>query len=209
MTIASARCAVRLVTGFVLALAVPVQPQTILVKPYIQPGYSRTFPQEDAKTVMWVADQVAGEFTVEYGPPSGAVATAKATRIVLDIKPSQADAKGITPPNLANQLNGEVPIQSAVSQHYFRYSAVLEKLPLDSHIQYRVKLKDHVIREATFRTRASGTKPIKFIMVGDLTDGKAFQNEVAFQMAKTDPDFLVLLGDIPCIWEGTGTPRGG
>lgn len=40
MTIALARCAVRRVAGFGMALAVPVQAQTILVKPYIQPGYS-------------------------------------------------------------------------------------------------------------------------------------------------------------------------
>lgn len=40
MTIALARCAIRRVAGFVMALAIPVQAQTILVKPYIQPGYS-------------------------------------------------------------------------------------------------------------------------------------------------------------------------
>jgi len=184
------------VTCVALTTSAAVQAQVILVKPYIQPGDGGSLGAKDAKVVMWLTDQVPGDFAVEYGPPGGGVTAAKVTRIALDFKPAEADAKGVVPPNLANLPKSETPPQPAVAQHYFRYSASLENLALDSHVQYRVKLKGAVVREAEFRTRASGTKPIRFIMVGDLADGKPFQNEVAFRISKTDPDFMVLLGDI-------------
>lgn len=81
-------------------------------------------------------------------------------------------------------------------QHYFRYRTELTGLPFDSEISYRVKLGTTVVREGAFRTRASATKPIRFVAVGDLASARPEQNAIAFQIAKQKPEFLLALGDI-------------
>ena len=81
-------------------------------------------------------------------------------------------------------------------QHYFTYAATLEGLPFDSIVRYRVKLGAKVVRQGAFRTRASATKPIRFVAVGDLANGKPEQSGIAWQIARQKPDFMVALGDI-------------
>lgn len=41
--------------------------QTVLVKPYVQPGDGTSLSGADVKVLEWLTDQTPGEFTVEYG----------------------------------------------------------------------------------------------------------------------------------------------
>ncbi len=81
-------------------------------------------------------------------------------------------------------------------QHYFSYAAALEGLPFDSVVRYRVRIGDRLVREGSFKTRASAAKPIRFVAVGDLANGKPHQNGIAWQIAQQQPDFMIALGDI-------------
>ena len=198
---------------FALLLAAQsVVAQTILVAPYLQPGNGSSLAGTDEKVLAWVTDQVPGDFTVEYATGSAAMKQATAQRVQLDfglpkVKPpaTPTPKPGATPLSDAatdlDELKQQVVRDSAVrtpekEQHYFTYHATLEGLPFDSAVKYRVRLGAKVVREGTFKTRASVGKPIRFVAVGDLANGKPPQNGIAWQIAQQQPDFMIALGDI-------------
>jgi len=170
--------------------------QSILVQPYVQPGASGTLTGTDDKRLMWMTDQIAGEFKVEFAAQGSPPRTVQAKRVSLDFAPAKpkADAKtDVKTDTKDDEKSKSIPERS---QHYFKYTAQLDGLPFDSVITYRVKLGDAIVREGAFPTRATATKPVRFIMVGDLADGKGDQNAIAYQISLVKPQFLVALGDI-------------
>ncbi len=193
-----------------LLAAAPLFAQTVLVAPYVQPGDGATLAGADVKSLIWITDQKPGEFTIEYGlagtPWRKAVATKTALDFGLPIKkpaatPTPAENPAADAPTSLEDVKKEAAASSSVpfadkEQHYFRYVADLTGLPFDSSIGYRVKLGAKLVREGAFKTRASATKPIRFVAVGDLATGKPEQNGVAWQMAQQKPDFMIALGDI-------------
>jgi predicted phosphodiesterase len=194
---------------FLAALGTAAHAQTVLVKPYVQPGNGASLTGADVKTLTWLTDSVPGEFTVEYGTAGQPMRAAKVVRLALDFapakpKPGAKPAAPVTPKNPATSVEDikdmitkeAAPVIPEREQHFLRYRAELTGLPFDSEATYRVKLGARVVREGVFKTRASATKPIRFVAVGDLANGKPEQNTIAFQISKQKPDFLVALGDI-------------
>jgi len=172
--------------------------QTVLVKPYVQPGDGGTIGKTDVKVVCWLTDQKPGDFVVEYEVRAGRPLTVKAERIALDFEkyekkrdPKKAEAKK---PDDPPEKAGTAPVEAA--RHYFKYIARLTDLPFNTTVRYRVKLGDAVIREATFRTRATADQPVRFALVGDLANGKEQPKAVAYRLSMEKPDCLVALGDI-------------
>ena len=191
------------------ALGVTAHAQTILVKPYVQPGDGASLNAADVKVLTWLTDQVAGEFTVEFGTVGQPMRAAKVARLALDFAPAKAKPAAAAKPPVSTknpalsveEIKDMVTKEAAPAipereQHFLRYRAELPGLPFDNEITYRVKLAGAVVREGVFKTRASSTKPIRFVAVGDLANGKPEQNAIAFQIAKQKPDFLLALGDI-------------
>ena len=188
--------------------------QTVLVKPYVQPGNGTVLEGADVKVIAWLTDQTPGNFTVEYAVEGGALKTAAPERVALDFQVEKSAAVQATPaPTAAATASGSsipvtleevtkdiikalAPPLSPKEQRYFKYAATLTELPFDSEVAYRVRLGGTVVREGEFRTRASAGKTVRFVMVGDLAQGKAEQNAIAFQISKAAPEFLVALGDI-------------
>lgn len=198
-----------------LLLPASLLAQTVLVKPYVQPGNGSALTGTDVKVIAWVTDQKPGEFTVEYAVAGGPMLTATPERVALDFqppKPKPAPAKPAVSatsmpaplrevPVTIEDVNKEIikeasPVLEEKEQHFFKYAATLPALPFDSEVTYRVRLGATVVQQAKVRTRASAGKSVKFVMIGDLANGKAEQNAVAFQMWQAKPDFLVVLGDI-------------
>jgi predicted phosphodiesterase len=163
-----------------LCLTTAASAQTILAQPYLQPGPQGALATTDEMRVIWVTDQTPGNFTVEY-----AVKGAKPIAAKVEVASMDFAAPVAKPPAPAEK-----------DQHYIRYSAALTGLPLDSTFSYAVKLDGKVIREQTTHTRVSANRPTRFILVGDLADGKASQNVIAYQMSLQKPHYTVLLGDI-------------
>ena len=188
----------------------PLSAQTILVAPYVQPGNGTTLDGADVKALAWVTDQKPGDFIVEYSTAEGALRRVQPVRVQLDFglpkpKPSApakpGTASAAQAPTTLDELKEQTVRASAVTvpekeQHYFTYTAALDGLPFDSTVRYRVRLGIRTVREGTFKTRTSGTKPIRFVAVGDLANGKAEQNGIAWQIARKQPDFMIALGDI-------------
>lgn len=171
----------------------PVLPaQSVLVRPYVQPGESSKRPGTDSKKILWLTDQVAGEYSVEFSSENVPANTVLPERVKLDFGPSKAKHK----PSKSEPGEEVVPEGLEREQHYFKYVATLEGLPLDSAVTYRVKIGVREIGSGVFRTTASAAKPIRFVMVGDLANGQVNQDAVAAQIRRAEPAFVVALGDL-------------
>jgi hypothetical protein len=69
-------------------------------------------------------------------------------------------------------------------QHFIRYRAELSGLPFDSEVSYRVRLGNTVVREGTFKTRATAGKAVRFVTVGDMASQKKEQYAIAYQISR-------------------------
>jgi len=162
--------------------------QTLLVKPYVQPGDGSELRASDVKVICWLTDQTPGTFAVEYDLPAGGTRTVEPVRVALNFA-AVAEKKTAVP------VVGP-PHPGEKEQRYFKYAAYLKDLPFNAEITYRVKLGKKIVREAAFKTRATAEQSIRFVMVGDLAKGKESQNVVAYQIAQQKPQFMVVLGDM-------------
>ena len=123
--------------------------------------------------------------------PEDSQAAEKATKKAKKKKKEKAAAAD---PNAPKEP--KMPSMHETSHHYFKYTANLEGLPFNSNILYRVKQGNKVIREATFRSRATADKTARCVLVGDMANGSLYQREIAYRISQQKPEFLVALGDI-------------
>ncbi len=163
-----------------LAAAVAAAEPTLLVQPYVQPGPQGTLGATDEVKVIWMTEPTNAAFTLEYAPKGLKPIAAKVARTEFEFAPPPA--KALTP--------AEKP------QRYVRYVASLPGLPANGEYGYTLRADGKVLAERAARARKSPDQPTRLIMVGDLADGKAGQNAIAYRIAQEKPDFLVALGDI-------------
>ena len=152
-----------------LALAASLPAQTVLVKPYVQPSENTAPGNLDTKLLVWITDQRPGAFTVDYGLTAALGSTARVARVTLNISPQQ---------------------------QYYKYIATLPNLPLDAQVHYRVRLRSVPVRESSFATRKGPASPLRFVVVGDTADGLPESRKVAYQIARTKPEQMLIVGDL-------------
>ncbi len=143
--------------------------QTVFVTPYIQPGNVAGLSKEE-KVLIWQTDSVPAQFKVEYLLGNTFEGPGK---VVV------AKAKAVPVAGYHNTL---------------LYRATLSGLAFDTIYTYRVSLGAKVIGEATFRTRTR--KPsTHFVVFGDCGAGTKEQRAIAYQVARQDPQFVLIVGD--------------
>jgi acid phosphatase type 7 len=181
--------------------------QSVVVMPYVQSGHKNTTNGSDSKILHWFTDQTPGEFTLEFQLPNGPWRNVTPARIALDFpalkvkepakkeKPKELPGKS-DDPKKDEKKESKIPLPPEKDQHYFKYTAHLDNLPLNAEVRYRVKVGERTIREGAFRTQASADRPVRCVLVGDLAQGRPQQRAIAWQMSLQKPDFLVALGDI-------------
>jgi predicted phosphodiesterase len=143
--------------------------QTLLVKPYVQPGHQYAAGAGDGRVILWLTDEQPGQFEVDFG------ATPRLGRVTRPV---------VTPLNLGRE------------GRYLKYAAYLSRLPLDGQLHYRVRLGETVIRAGTVFNRKSAAHAVEFVVVGDTGDGKADERRIAHQIGCAAPEFAVIVGDI-------------
>jgi predicted phosphodiesterase len=163
-----------------LLAAVAATEPTFLVQPYLQPGPHGTLGTTDEVKVIWVTEPTNATFTLEYAPKGIKPVPAKIVRTEFDF--ASPPPKALTP--------------AEKEQHYVRFVAALPGLPTNGEYGYVLSAGGKVVAQNTGHTRKTADKPTRFVMVGDLADGKASQNVIAYRIAQEKPDFLVALGDI-------------
>lgn len=162
-------CAYRklvLAVGLLYGALGSVLGQTLIVKPYLQPGnIGKLFKEE--KVIIWETDSVPGQFTATYFKKNnGKAESARVQRVEL-------------------RLNNKTTLL---------YRAVLKKLEFDSEYEYTISLNGTTIRASEFKTRTK-TESTKFAVIGDFGDGSKAQLKVAAQLKQYTPDLVVTTGD--------------
>jgi predicted phosphodiesterase len=207
------RHAILLALAALILRAETAAAQTVHVLPYVQPGDGSKLSSADTKVICWMTDQVPGEFTVEYSANGAPVRIAKHVAVKLDFPALKVKVLEVAPPprevvnpkpkakdkdpnDLDEPKEPKVPLPPERDQHYLNYAAVLDDLPFNCEVTYRVKLAGKVIREAAFRTRATADKTVRCVLVGDLAQGRPAQKTIAHHIWEEKPEFLVALGDI-------------
>jgi hypothetical protein len=212
-----------LVAALALAVSVPSScalAQEILVQPYVQPGDGRFLLGTDVKVISWMTDQKPGEFVVEFQTPEGLVRTAQPVRMALDFKvpkilpkvevdkedQDESKAKDATQKkddkaqkdqkDDKDPKKTKIPLPPEIEQHYFKYTAYLDGLPFNTEVRYAVKMDGHIVRQATFRTRATADRSVRCVLVGDMAQGRDEQKPIAYRISQQRPEFLMALGDI-------------
>ena len=184
--------------------------QVVHVQPYVQPGDGHSLTGSDVKVIQWLTEQKPGFFVVEYFVKGGPIRTARPARVALDfpVPTGAKPSKDKDEPKVENpkpepkdakddpKEKDKTPLLVDRNQHFYRYTAKLDELPFNSDVTYRVKLGNKIVRQATFRTRATEDKTIRCVLVGDLAQGRNAQKEIAYRISLEKPEFLVALGDI-------------
>ncbi len=143
--------------------------QGILVAPYIQPGNASSFSQEE-KVLIWQTDSVPANFKVEY---------------------TQGSFTGNEKYSTAKISVTELVLNKKTT---FLYRARLTKLKFDESYSYRVSREGESVAENIFVTRTK--KPItRFAVFGDCGQGTPQQAQIAYEVHKLNPHFVLVTGD--------------
>ena len=145
--------------------------QQIIVRPYLQPGNASGLGKEE-KVLIWQAVGVPADFKVTYTGGRS-----------FDDQKKVREAK----------VTSEVFNMGGVISRIYR--ATLNRLVLDSVFVYDVNLNGKSIASEWFYTRTTRDRT-KFAVVGDSGEGSKEQAAIAYQMYKTNPDYVLIVGDI-------------
>ena len=162
------------------ALCPAADEAVLLVRPYVQPGPRSTVGTTDDVRLIWLTAPTDAMFTVEYGPVGG------------ETRPAKVERTEFSFPSAPNQLG----LRLERPQRFTRYVAALDGLPTNQEYAYALKSGGKVLAKQTAKARATADRPTRFVMVGDLADGKSSQKAIASRIHREKPDFLVALGDI-------------
>jgi 3',5'-cyclic AMP phosphodiesterase CpdA len=195
-------------------LSIPeLNAQTVLVKPYIQPGDASAIGTSDSRVLTWVTDAKSAVFQVSFSFGE-TTKTAIPTATPLDFAkytppraqpnsttPSAVETAPSQPATTLDQLKKAVadafPAIIEREQHYIRYRAILPDLPLNSEVRWKVTTRTgQTIREGITKTKISPGNRTRFVAVGDMASNKPEAFGVAYRISESHPDFLIALGDI-------------
>ena len=142
-----------------------------LVKPYLQLGDVPRLRAVERMVVMWHCADDDGDWTVEFrdGRAGEWIATSDPpiARVAVD---------GIAPHRV--------------------YRATMIGLTPGREFEYRVRRNGAVAFASHGRARKNRTQPVRCVVMGDCGTGSPQQRKVAFQVSRTDPDFVLIPGDI-------------
>jgi predicted phosphodiesterase len=154
---------------FLLCIFSTAASQQLLVSPYLQPGNASTLSKEE-KVLIWQTDSVPGNYKIEYlkGPFTGDAETSRAKISFIKLF-----------------LNNKTT---------FLYRARLSKLQFDELYSYRLSLNGKSILENSFISR-SKKSTVRFAVFGDCGSGTQAQAQIAYQVHKQKPQFVLVTGD--------------
>ncbi len=161
--------------------APPLAP--FVVAPYLQLGDAPGLANPERLSLLWQAEDksLASDWWVEVQTEPGREWVRSES---IGSQPISVDVRGIAPHQL--------------------YRARLEGLRPGKLFQYRVSYQNKVVFKATGRPRKSPGEPQRIVAFGDAAADTQEQVEVALQVARANPDLVVLTGDLVYM---TGTIR--
>ncbi|HSH92954.1 MAG TPA: hypothetical protein VK968_02335, partial [Roseimicrobium sp.] len=143
--------------------------QSLPIPPYVQPGDGSTLEGSDVKVITWFGEGAQEPYVLE---------------VLKDKKWLPGPAAEV------------LPIRPSATQEYLRYRVTLTDLPFNSEVNYRVRLLGKIVGGGKVATRKTADQLVRFVVIGDMADGKAPSKKVAWQISQAAPDFIVGAGDI-------------
>ncbi|MEE3369248.1 MAG: metallophosphoesterase family protein [Planctomycetota bacterium] len=147
------------------------QDDAFLVRPYLQLGDSPRLRNKEQMIVMWHAtdDQAAWR---------------------VDVRGDSTDAWVATAPPAATR----VAVEGIAPHRVFR--ATLKGLTPGKEFEYRLRRDDQQVFASAGRARKARSQPVRCVVMADCGTGSPQQKQVAFQVAQSDPDFVLIPGDL-------------
>jgi acid phosphatase type 7 len=140
-----------------------------LATPYLQLGDD---PKADGLTLLWHADDVDADWSVEVRGDSDErwrlAGTPSYRRVILD----------------------------GVERHRVYRATLPSMAPSFGRFPYRVKLGEASAFEAVARGKAEPGKPQRVVVFGDSSKNSDGQKKVAYQTHRLEPDMVLIAGDI-------------
>jgi hypothetical protein len=140
-----------------------------VVKPYLQLGDAPRLRESEQMVVMWHSIDRDKSWTVEY---------------------RNSGAWTVTPSPVFRRV-----AVGRIDPHRVFHATLADLMP-GQPFEYRVKCNGDVLFSSNGRARKSRLQPVRCVVMGDCGTGSPEQKKVAFQVSQTDPDFVLIPGDI-------------
>lgn len=158
-------------TGAPETAEIQTPPGVFLVKPYLQMGDQPALSAQESLQVLWHTGREEAQWSAEYRGVQER-AWRRADRLVR----REVAVRGVAP--------------------HFVYTAALRGLKPGEEIAYRLLREGQPVFSARARARASEGQPYRFAVFADCGAGGRGQASVAYQVYQTQPNFVVIPGDI-------------
>ncbi len=146
-------------------------PPLFFAKPYLQLGNHPHAAAKESADLLWMSKEKKN-WAVDIKPH--------------DSKVWKQNAKPVTHHALADSLQPGLEL----------YSCELTGLNPGSLFDYRVRTDKEQVFQATGLARKTAKQPLHIVIFGDCASGSKAQRKVAFECNKSNPDLIVVPGDI-------------
>jgi 3',5'-cyclic AMP phosphodiesterase CpdA len=163
----------------VVALAIGAAPaearaadaQPFVAAPYVQLGDAPHLSSHERLDILWHTADTEAEWAVEYRPAPGAAWRASDRPAFRRIAVSNVEPHRV-------------------------YSATLRGIRPGALVDYRVMRNGKQVFEAQAKSRKPRHEPYRFVVFGDCGSGSIGEKRVAYYTHQSNPDFVVIPGDI-------------
>ncbi|CAN5282407.1 hypothetical protein BH11CYA1_BH11CYA1_28150 [soil metagenome] len=156
-------------------------PETFLVKPYLQLGLEAKSDASTA-TVVWFTSNDTHKWNIQV--KSG------------QVKSGQAPTEKLAEYRPVDGLLERLVALPGFSSPIKKYTARLKKLKPGEPFQYQILKDGSSVFEASGTAKKSAAQPYKVAIFGDCGANSPGQREIATEVFKAKPDFVVIPGDI-------------
>jgi len=151
--------------------AAAIADDLFLVKPYLQLGDAPQICRAEQMVVIWHTVDDDTKWNVEF-------------------RGSQSEAWGPTHTPQFDRV-----ADTGIAPHRI-FRATITGLTAGVEFEYRVLRNEQIAFASSGRARKNRSQPVRCVVMGDCGTGSLQQKQVAFQVSRTDPDFVMIPGDI-------------
>jgi 3',5'-cyclic AMP phosphodiesterase CpdA len=162
------------------------QNNDFIVKPYLQLGLEGK-SDATAATVVWFTSNDTHKWSVLVQAGNSSRKAGKAA------KASKATIEREHP---ADSILERLVALPGFSSPIKKYTARLKKLTPGEPFSYKIKRDDSLVFSATATARKTAAQPFKVAIFGDCGENSNGQKEIAAEVFKAKPDFVLIPGDI-------------
>lgn len=142
-----------------------------LAAPYLQWGKEPN-PRDNHLELLWHTDDVEAAWKVSY-----------------------REGQGVSDWSHAPDPTFQRVAVASIEPHRV-YRARIAGMPVGSQFEYRVHKNGKVVFEASSKARPRAGEPHRVVIFGDCSSGSSGQRRIAAQIAGSNPDLVVVTGDI-------------